>query len=109
MRGRPGGQMAGGEQQMLTIARTLMGNPRRCCWTSRPRAWRPVIVEMMAQAIIGHEGGGQSIVAARSRTSHFAAAVSDRAYVIEKGRIRFEGTMAALREDEEMRSTYLSL
>jgi ABC-type branched-subunit amino acid transport system ATPase component len=108
MRDRPGGQMSGGEQQMLTIARTLMGNPSAILLDEPSEGLAPRITEMMAHAIIGLKAEGQTIVLSEQNL-HFAALVSDRAYVIEKGRIRYEGTMAALREDEEVRSTYLSL
>jgi branched-chain amino acid transport system ATP-binding protein len=108
MRDRPGGRMSGGEQQMLTIARTLMGNPSAILLDEPSEGLAPRITEMMAHAIIGLKAEGQTIVLSEQNL-HFAALVSDRAYVIEKGRIRYEGTMAALREDEEVRSTYLSL
>jgi branched-chain amino acid transport system ATP-binding protein len=108
MRNRPGGRMSGGEQQMLTIARTLMGNPSAILLDEPSEGLAPRITEMMAHAIIGLKAEGQTIVLSEQNL-HFAALVSDRAYVIEKGRIRYEGTMAALREDEEVRSTYLSI
>jgi branched-chain amino acid transport system ATP-binding protein len=108
MRDRPGGQMSGGEQQMLTIARTLMGNPSAILLDEPSEGLAPRITEMMAHAIIGLKTEGQTIVLSEQNL-HFAALVSDRAYVIEKGRIRYEGKMAALREDEEVRSTYLSI
>jgi branched-chain amino acid transport system ATP-binding protein len=108
MRDRPGGRMSGGEQQMLTIARTLMGNPSAILLDEPSEGLAPRITEMMAHAIIGLKAEGQTIVLSEQNL-HFAALVSDRAYVIEKGRIRYEGTMAALRDDEEVRSTYLSI
>jgi branched-chain amino acid transport system ATP-binding protein len=108
MRDRPGGRMSGGEQQMLTIARTLMGNPSAILLDEPSEGLAPRITEMMAHAIVGLKAEGQTVVLSEQNL-HFAALVSDRAYVMEKGRIRYEGTMAALREDEEVRSAYLSL
>ena len=108
MRDRPGGRMSGGEQQMLTIARTLMGNPSAILLDEPSEGLAPRITEMMAHAIVGLKAEGQTVVLSEQNL-HFAALVSDRAYVIEKGRIRYEGAMAALREDEEVRSAYLSL
>jgi branched-chain amino acid transport system ATP-binding protein len=108
MRDRPGGRMSGGEQQMLTIARTLMGNPSAILLDEPSEGLAPRITEMMAHAIIGLKAEGQTIVLSEQNL-HFAALVSDRAYVIEKGRIRYEGTMKALHQDEEVRRAYLSL
>lgn len=108
MRGRPGGRMSGGEQQMLTIARTLMGNPSAILLDEPSEGLAPRITEMMAHAIVGLKTEGQTVVLSEQNL-HFAALVSDRAYVMEKGRIRYEGAMAALRQDEEVRSAYLSL
>ena len=108
MRDRPGGRMSGGEQQMLTIARTLMGNPSAILLDEPSEGLAPRITEMMAHAVVGLKAEGQTVVLSEQNL-HFAALVSDRAYVMEKGRIRYEGAMAALREDEEVRSAYLSL
>lgn len=108
MRDRPGGRMSGGEQQMLTIARTLMGNPSAILLDEPSEGLAPRITEMMAHAVVGLKSEGQTVVLSEQNL-HFAALVSDRAYVMEKGRIRYEGAMAALREDEEVRSAYLSL
>jgi len=108
MRDRSGGRMSGGEQQMLTIARTLMGNPSAILLDEPSEGLAPRITEMMAHAIIGLKAEGQTIVLSEQNL-HFAALVSDRAYVIEKGRIRYEGTMRALHQDEEVRRAYLSL
>jgi branched-chain amino acid transport system ATP-binding protein len=108
MRDRPGGRMSGGEQQMLTIARTLMGNPSAILLDEPSEGLAPRITEMMAHAIIGLKAEGQTIVLSEQNL-YFAALVSDRAYVVEKGRIRYEGTMKALHQDEEVRRAYLSL
>lgn len=108
MRDRPGGRMSGGEQQMLTIARTLMGNPRMILLDEPSEGLAPRIVEMMANAIVALKSEGLTVMLCEQNL-HFAALVSDRAYVIEKGRIRYQGTMAALQADDEVRRAYLTM
>nr|WP_196242146.1 ABC transporter ATP-binding protein [Azospirillum oleiclasticum] len=108
MRDRPGGRMSGGEQQMLTIARTLMGNPRMILLDEPSEGLAPRIVEMMANAIVALKSQGLTVMLCEQNL-HFAALVSDRAYVIEKGRIRYQGTMAALQADDEVRRAYLTM
>jgi len=105
---RPGGRMSGGEQQMLTVARTLMGNPYLVLLDEPSEGVAPLIVEQMAQMIVALKGQGVSILLSEQNL-HFAELVSDRAYVLEKGQIRFEGTMAALAADEGVRRAYLSV
>lgn len=105
---RPGGRMSGGEQQMLTVARTLMGNPFVVLLDEPSEGVAPVIVEQMAQMIIALKQQGVSILLSE-QNMHFAELVSDRAYVLEKGQIRWQGTMAALAADDETRRAYLSL
>ena len=95
MRNRPGGRMSGGEQQMLTIARTLMGNPRAILLDEPSEGLAPVIVEQMARTIKALKSEGLTVVLSEQNL-HFAHLVADRAYIIEKGRIRYSGTMAEL-------------
>ncbi|MDR3518021.1 MAG: ABC transporter ATP-binding protein [Azospirillaceae bacterium] len=106
MRHRPGGRMSGGEQQMLTIARTLMGNPRLVMLDEPSEGLAPRIVEMMALAILELKREGLAVMLSEQNL-HFAALVSDRAVVIEKGQVRFHGAMAALVDDAAVRQTYL--
>jgi branched-chain amino acid transport system ATP-binding protein len=108
MRDRPGGRMSGGEQQMLTIARTLMGNPACLLLDEPSEGLAPVIVDQMAAAIRALKEEGLSVLLSEQNL-HFAAAVSDRAYIIEKGRIRFSGTMAELAANDAVRSLYLAV
>jgi branched-chain amino acid transport system ATP-binding protein len=108
MRTRPGGRMSGGEQQMLTIARTLMGNPRLILLDEPSEGLAPVIVERMAAAILELKREGITVLLSEQNL-HFARLVSDRACVLEKGAIRWEGTLAALMEAEEVRAQYLSV
>lgn len=105
---RPGGRMSGGEQQMLTVARTLMGNPFLVLLDEPSEGVAPVIVEQMAQMIIALKAQGVSILLSE-QNMHFAELVSDRAYVLEKGQIRHQSTMAELAANEEVRRAYLSL
>jgi branched-chain amino acid transport system ATP-binding protein len=108
MRDRPGGRMSGGEQQMLTIARTLMGNPSCLLLDEPSEGLAPVIVDQMAAAIRALKKEGLSVLLSEQNL-HFAAEVSDRAYIIEKGRIRFAGTMAELAANAGVRAQYLAV
>lgn len=108
MPNRPGGRMSGGEQQMLTVARTLMGNPYLVLLDEPSEGVAPVIVEQMAQMILELKAEGVSILLSE-QNMHFAELVSDRAYVLEKGQIRFEGSMDELASNEAVRQAYLSV
>lgn len=108
MQDRPGGQMSGGEQQMLTVARTLMGNPFLILLDEPSEGVAPVIVEQMAHMILALKAKGASILLSEQNL-HFAGLVADRAYVLEKGLIRYEGTMAELAADEAVRKAYLTM
>ena len=105
---RPGGRMSGGEQQMLTVARTLMGNPWLVLLDEPSEGVAPVIVEQMAQMILELKAQGVSILLSE-QNMHFAELVSDRAYVLEKGQIRYESSMAELSVNEKVRRAYLSV
>jgi branched-chain amino acid transport system ATP-binding protein len=104
MRSRPGGRMSGGEQQMLTIARTLMGNPSLVLLDEPSEGLSPKIVD----AILVMKKEGVSIVVSEQNL-HFARLISDRAYIIERGRICFGGTMAELDARPDIRDAHLSL
>jgi branched-chain amino acid transport system ATP-binding protein len=108
MEGRRASAMSGGEQQMLTIARTLMGNPDMVLLDEPSEGLAPVIVEQMAEAVIAMKAEGLAVLLCEQNL-HFAAAVSDRAYVIEKGAIRYSGTMAELEANDEIREAYLTV
>lgn len=108
MRDRPGGQMSGGEQQMLTIARTLMGNPAFLLLDEPSEGLAPVIIEQMAKTILDLKREGLTVLLSEQNL-HFARAVADRALIIEKGCIRFTGSMAELMANDAVRAQYLSL
>ena len=108
MRERPGGRMSGGEQQMLTIARTLMGNPKCVLLDEPSEGLAPIIVEQMAQSIRMLKVEGLSVLLCEQNL-RFCEAIADRAYIIEKGQIRFGGTMAELAANASLREQYLSV
>ena len=108
MKGRQASAMSGGEQQMLTIARTLMGNPEMVLLDEPSEGLAPVIVEEMAEAVMRMKDEGLAVLLSEQNL-HFAAAVSDRAVVIENGAVRFSGTMDELAADEAVRAAYLSV
>ena len=108
MRNRLGGRMSGGEQQMLTIARTLMGNPSLVLLDEPSEGLSPKIVEQMVAAILTMKKEGVSIVVCEQNL-HFARLIYDRAYIIERGRISFGGTMSELDARPDIRDAHLSL
>jgi len=108
LRARLGGHISGGEQQMLTIARTLMGNPTTVLLDEPSEGLAPLIVAQMVRAIGELKRDGLSVLLSEQNL-YFAQAVGDRAYIIEKGQIRFEGTMADLASDVTIREQYLSV
>ena len=108
MPGRLGGRMSGGEQQMLTVARTLMGNPFLVLLDEPSEGVAPVIVEQMANTIIELKKEGLSILLSEQNV-HFARLVSDRVYVLEKGQIRWSGSMPELEENVEVQRAYLTV
>ncbi|HTN09487.1 MAG TPA: ABC transporter ATP-binding protein [Acetobacteraceae bacterium] len=95
LRHRTGGRMSGGEQQMLTIARTLMGNPSLLLLDEPSEGLAPVIVEQMARAILALKAQGVTVLLAE-QNRHFAERVADAAVVIESGAVLWSGAMAAL-------------
>ncbi len=100
-RNQPGKAMSGGEQQMLTIARTLMGNPRLLLLDEPSEGLAPVIVEQMAETLIALKAQGLTLLLSEQNL-HFARLIAERALVIEGGRLRFDGTLAALEADQEL-------
>ncbi|MGJ4964981.1 ABC transporter ATP-binding protein [Bradyrhizobium sp. HKCCYLRH3061] len=108
MKNRPGGRMSGGEQQMLTIARTLMGNPSLVLLDEPSEGLSPKIVEQMVDAILTMKKEGVSLVVSEQNL-HFAKLISDRAYIIERGRICFSGTMTELDARPDIRDAHLSI
>jgi branched-chain amino acid transport system ATP-binding protein len=105
---RPAGKISGGEQQMLAIARTLMGNPSCILLDEPSEGLAPLIVEQVGAAVRDLKAAGVAVLLSEQNW-RFAAAVADRAYIIEKGRIRYAGAMAELAADEALRARYLAV
>jgi branched-chain amino acid transport system ATP-binding protein len=108
MRSRPSGLMSGGEQQMLTIARTLMGNPRLLLLDEPSEGLAPVVVAEMAKAVCALREAGVAMLLSEQNT-RFAASVADRAYVLERGQIRFGGSVVELEADPSLRERYFGV
>jgi branched-chain amino acid transport system ATP-binding protein len=108
MQDRPGGQMSGGEQQMLTVARTLMGNPLLVLLDEPSEGVAPLIVEQMANTIVELKKEGLSILLSEQNI-HFAEIVSDRVYVLEKGQLQWQGRMTDFAADVAAQRNLLSL
>jgi branched-chain amino acid transport system ATP-binding protein len=105
---RRAGSLSGGEQQMLTVARTLMGNPRVLLLDEPSEGLAPVVVRALGEQIAALKREGLTIVLSEQNLK-FAARLADRAYIIERGLIRFGGAMADLLADEALRRAYLSV
>jgi branched-chain amino acid transport system ATP-binding protein len=107
-RNRAGGRMSGGEQQMLAIARALMGNPSCILLDEPSEGLAPRIVEQLAETIVALRREHLTILLSEQNL-HFARAVADRATIIEKGRVRYTGTMDELAANETVQREYLSV
>jgi branched-chain amino acid transport system ATP-binding protein len=105
---RRGGFLSGGEQQMLTIARTLMGNPELLLLDEPSEGLAPLVVEALLHNISALKQQGVTILLAEQGVD-FSLALADRVYVLEKGRIRHTGPAAELRNDQDLRNRLLSL
>jgi branched-chain amino acid transport system ATP-binding protein len=105
---RQGGFLSGGEQQMLTIARTLMGNPELLLLDEPSEGLAPLVVDHLKEQIARLKQDGLTILLAEQNVD-FCLDLADRVYVLEKGRIRYEGTVAAFRQDDTVRGQYLAL
>jgi branched-chain amino acid transport system ATP-binding protein len=103
-----GSQLSGGEQQMLTIARTMMTNPELLLLDEPSEGLAPLVVSHLANMILAIRNEGVTVLLAEQNL-HFCAKVSDRAYVIDKGSMKYEGKMADLLADEEIKEKYLAV
>ncbi|MDR5783805.1 ABC transporter ATP-binding protein [Caballeronia sp. LZ065] len=108
MRGRRASRMSGGEQQMLTVSRTLMGNPRLVLLDEPSEGVAPLIVEQMADMILTLKQEGLAVLLSEQNL-HFAELVSDRVYVLEKGQVRHAGAMNAFARDDAARREFLGV
>ncbi len=105
---RKGGYLSGGEQQMLTVARTLMGNPDMLLLDEPSEGLAPLVVRDLAAQIERLKSEGITILLCE-QNAKFATALSDRAYILEKGQVRFTGTIDELQDNAEVRQQYLGL
>jgi len=100
--GRNGGHLSGGEQQMLTIARTLMGNPGLLLLDEPSEGLAPLVVDHLHEQIARLQREGLTILLAEQNVD-FSLTLADRVYVLEKGQIRFSGPASDLRDNEALR------
>lgn len=107
LRRHKGGELSGGEQQMLAIARALAGNPRLLLLDEPCEGLAPVIVETLGEVI--PELKAEMPVLLAEQNARFAFGISDRGYVIDKGRVRFQGYSQDLMENDEVQSRYLAV
>ena len=108
MQHRLGARMSGGEQQMLTIARTLMGNPRAILLDEPSEGLAPLVAEQLANTVLELKRTGLSVLLSE-QSLYFAQRVADRAFIIERGHLRYAGTLQGLAADIEVRDKYLSI
>ena len=105
---RQGGFLSGGEQQMLTIGRTLMGNPDLLLLDEPSEGLAPLVVESMLEQVSRLKREGLTILLAEQGVD-FSLALADRVYVLEKGAVRFAGAAAELRDNPRLRDELLAL
>jgi len=105
---RDGGTLSGGEQQMLTIARTLMGNPELLLLDEPVEGLAPLIVRMMGEIINQIKNQGVTLLVSEQNVK-FSLKIAKNAYIIDKGTIRYQGSVAELWENEEIKKKYLAV
>jgi branched-chain amino acid transport system ATP-binding protein len=107
-RRQAGGTLSGGEQQMLTIARTLMGNPEVLLLDEPSEGLAPLVVDNLRQQLGRLKASGLTIVLAEQNV-RFVSELGDRVYILEKGMVRYQGTMTQFLADEQVRQAYLAV
>jgi len=103
-----GGYLSGGEQQMLTVGRTLMGNPILLLLDEPVEGLAPLVVRALGVQLLQLKNLGETILVSEQNIK-FAIGVSDRAYVISKGVIRYQGSIEELEANEEVKKQYLMI
>ena len=107
-RRQAGGTLSGGEQQMLTIARTLMGSPEILLLDEPSEGLAPIVVDTLREQLGRLRASGLTIVLAEQNV-RFVSDLGDRVYILEKGMVRYQGSMARFLADDEARRTYLAV
>jgi branched-chain amino acid transport system ATP-binding protein len=105
---RLGGTLSGGEQQLVTIARTLMGNPDLLLLDEPSEGLAPALVKALAGLVERLRAEGVTVLLSEQNV-HFSLRVADRAYIIDSGQMRYEGSVAALRAEPEVMKRYLAV
>ncbi|HYB21564.1 MAG TPA: ABC transporter ATP-binding protein [Thermodesulfobacteriota bacterium] len=105
---RRGGFLSGGEQQMLTIARTLMGNPDLLLLDEPSEGLAPIVVQQLGEQIKKLRQEGMNILLCEQNT-RFSLDLCDRLYILEKGEVRYQGTTEEFRKDETVYKAFLAL
>jgi branched-chain amino acid transport system ATP-binding protein len=105
---RLGGTLSGGEQQLVTIGRTLMGNPDVLLLDEPSEGLAPALVKALAALVERLRADGVTVLLSEQNV-HFSLRVADRAYIIDSGQIRYQGTVAALRAEPEIMKRYLAV
>jgi branched-chain amino acid transport system ATP-binding protein len=105
---RRAGYLSGGEQQMLAIGRALMGNPRLLILDEPSEGLAPLVVDALREQILALKAGGMTILMAEQNLI-LALALSERVYILDKGHVRFAGTVAEFEADKTLRDEYLAV
>jgi branched-chain amino acid transport system ATP-binding protein len=105
---RRGGYLSGGEQQMLAIGRALMGNPRLLVLDEPSEGLAPLVVEVLAQQIAALKAHGMTLLMAEQNLA-LALTLADEVCILDKGHVRFTGSVEAFEADESLRHEYLSV
>ena len=108
IRNRAGGVLSGGQQQMLTVARSLMGNPKLLILDEPSEGLAPKVVETLRDKIALLKNAGMSIILAEQNLQ-FVLSLSDYCHIMEKGTIKFSGTPNDLRKNSQVQEKYLTL